>query len=139
MDLESALRRYKDEPVENIGLFRRGLKVSRLPGPLRRFMWWIGLNSSGPKRAKRLGTFGVSVYAGLGASSLHPLSVLTTTLNYGLLEPDGSVDVRLIYDHRVMDGGTVARALAALEEILNQDILAELHKLRAGRSAQRAA
>ena len=34
--------------------------------------------------------------------------------------------VRIIYDHRVMDGATVARALALLEQILNHDICAEL-------------
>ena len=46
------------------------------------------------------------------AGCRHPLSVLTTTLNYGVIAADGTVDVRLIYDHRVMDGSSVARALA---------------------------
>lgn len=129
MSLERALRKYQDTPIESIGLFRRSLKISRLPWPLRRLMWWIGLNSSGPKRAKRLGTFGMSVYSRLGASSLHPLSVMTTTLNYGVVSPEGLVDVRLVYDHRVLDGGTVARALAALEEVMNREVLAELRCL----------
>jgi hypothetical protein len=39
---------------------------------------------------------------------------------------DGRVAVRIIYDHRVMDGGTVARALQRLESVLNEDIAAEL-------------
>jgi len=124
--LEAHLRRFREAPVESIGLFRRALQVSRLPRPLRRFFWWVGLNSSGPKRARRMGTFGLSVYSGLGAESLHPLSPLTTTLNYGVVGEDGQVDVRLVYDHRVLDGSTVARALVALEERLNGPILAEL-------------
>lgn len=127
--LDAHLRRFKEEPVESIGLFRRALTVGRLPWPVRRLLWWIGLNSSGAKRAKRMGTFGVSVYSSLGAESLHPLSPLTTTLNYGVIQPDGRLRVRLIYDHRVLDGADVARALAAMEAVLHREILAELRGL----------
>jgi hypothetical protein len=128
-ELDACLCRFKEVPVESIGLFRRALRVSRLPRPLRRLLWWVGLNSSGPKRAKRMGTFGVSVYSGLGAESLHPLSPLTTTLNYGVIRDNGTVTVRLTYDHRVMDGATIARALALMEEVLNEAIRAELREL----------
>lgn len=124
--LDGHLRRFKEEPVEGYGLFRRALDVGRLPGWLRRLMWWYGLNASGLGRARRIGTFGVSSYSNLGAESLHPLSPLTTTLTYGVVRPDGTVPVRVVYDHRVMDGGTIARALARLEEALNGEILAEL-------------
>jgi hypothetical protein len=86
-----------------------------------------------------MGTFGVSVYSGLGAASLHPLSVLTTTLNYGVIGDDGNVDVRIVYDHRVMDGGTVARALGHLEEVMNGDMVKELRRLRQTESQYRAA
>jgi hypothetical protein len=120
------LRRCKDEPVESIGLFRRILQMGRLPRPLRRFLWWYGLNTSGRQRAKRLGTFGISVTAGLGAAALHQLSPLTTALNYGVFGADGELDVRLIYDHRVLDGATVARALVQLEEVLHGEIVVEL-------------
>jgi pyruvate/2-oxoglutarate dehydrogenase complex dihydrolipoamide acyltransferase (E2) component len=51
---------------------------------------------------------------------------LTTTLNYGVIEPDGTVCVRIIYDHRVFDGAVVARALVRLEEVLNGPLLDEL-------------
>jgi pyruvate/2-oxoglutarate dehydrogenase complex dihydrolipoamide acyltransferase (E2) component len=36
------------------------------------------------------------------------------------------VDVRLIYDHRVLDGATVARVLTKLEQELNGAVLQEL-------------
>jgi pyruvate/2-oxoglutarate dehydrogenase complex dihydrolipoamide acyltransferase (E2) component len=77
-----------------------------------------------------LGTFGVTSYSGLGAESLHPLSPLTATLNYGVIGHNGSVDVRIIYDHRVMDGATVARALARMEEVLNEGLVGELRSSR---------
>jgi hypothetical protein len=125
-DLDAELRRLKEEPIERISSFRRALQISRLPQPLRRLVWWLGLNCWGRKRAHYLGTFGVSVYSGLGAQSLHPLSPLTTTLNYGVIDADGSVEVRLIYDHRVFDGATVARALQDLERVLTHEIVNEL-------------
>jgi hypothetical protein len=120
--LDSFLKDCKELPVESVGAFRRALRVSRLPRPLRRFLWWLGLNYSGYKRARNLGTFAVSVYSGLGAEGLHPLSPLTTTLNYGVIAADGTVDVRVIYDHRVLDGATVARALEDLEAVLNRQL-----------------
>src|SRR5438477_401448 len=83
----------------------------RMPRPLRRFLWWAVLNLSGPQRALRMGTFGVTAYSALGAESLHPISPLTTTLTYGVIAPDGGVTVRVTYDHRVLDGAAVARAL----------------------------
>lgn len=125
-DLDSYLHRYKTAPIESIGCFRRALLVAKFPRFLRRLLWRITLNCSGAKRAKRLGTFGVSVYSGLGAASLNPISPLTSTLNYDVIKEGGTVLVRVVYDHRVLDGGTVARALAEMEEILNSEILEEL-------------
>jgi hypothetical protein len=78
-----------------------------------------------------MGTFGVSVYSGLGAESYNHLTPLTSTLNYGVIGADGRVNVRVIYDHRVLDGSTVARALARLEDVLNDEILAEIEGRRA--------
>jgi hypothetical protein len=120
--LDRFIKECKELPVERVGTFRRALRVSKLPRMLRRLLWWIGLNWSGYKRARNWGTFGVSVYSGLGAEGLHPLSPLTTTLNYGVIGEDGTVDVRIIYDHRVLDGSTVARALADLEQVLNEEM-----------------
>lgn len=57
-----------------------------------------------------MGTFGITVDAGLGAASLHPLSLLATMLNYGVFDADGSMDVSITYDHRVLDGCIIARA-----------------------------
>ncbi len=125
--LQGHLRHFKTAPVEQISLFRRILKTSRLPRPLRRLLWWFGLNMSGDRRARHIGTWGVSVTAGLGAVGLKPLSPLTTNLAYGIVGEDGAVDVSITYDHRVLDAGTIGRALADMEAALHGPILAELH------------
>jgi hypothetical protein len=126
LSLEAYVHKYKESPVEQVPIFRRALRVSRFPRPVRRLMWWYGLHLSGPGRARRLGTFGLSTYSSLGAQSLHPLSPLSTILNYGPVNEEGTVNVRIVYDHRVMDGSTVARALAALEEVFNGELLREM-------------
>ena len=97
-------------------------------------LWLAALNVSGPLRALRMGTFGVTAYSALGAESLHPISPLTTTLTYGVIAPDGGVTVRVVYDHRVLDGATVARALVLMEAILCGQIVRELEAL-AGQTA----
>jgi hypothetical protein len=125
--LVAALRWYRETPLEEIGFYRQTLRVSRLPSLIRRFLWWSTLEVSGFKRAKRFGTFGLSSYGALGAESLHPISPLTTTLTYGPIDPaTGRVCVKIIYDHRVLDGAYVARRLRDLEATLHGPIRDEL-------------
>jgi hypothetical protein len=128
-ELSAAIRALSESPIDQIKDFRRAIHLSRWPGLIRRPIWWLGLNLA-RQRANKFGTFSVSVYSSLGAESLHPLSPLTTTLNYGVIAPDGKVDVRIIYDHRVLDGSVVARALARLESVLQGPIVDELGSLR---------
>jgi hypothetical protein len=102
---------------------------------LRRALWWVCLNVWGRKRAHFMGTFGLSTYSSLGATSLHPLTPLTYTLNYGVIGANGDVTVRLVYDHRVVDGAFIARALRDLERVLNCEILSELRTMQAAGAA----
>lgn len=124
-DLGKLLHHLSTAPVESIKEFRRAIQIAKLPRLLRRLIWWLGLNI-GRQRGNYFGTFALSVYSALNAESLHPLTPLTTLLNYGVIAADGSVTVRIIYDHRVLDGATIARVLARLEEVLNTIVAAEI-------------
>jgi hypothetical protein len=124
--LQEALSWYKHQPLEKVGVYRLALRVSRAPKVVRRLLWWSTLNISGFKRAKRFGTFGLTSYGALDAESLHPISPLTTTLTFGPISETGDVNVKLIYDHRVLDGAYVARRLRDIEIALNTEILNEL-------------
>lgn len=130
-DLAARIRHGVTAPIETVSEFRRALRIAALPRPVRRACWWFGLNI-GRQRANYFGTFAVSVYSALGAESLHARSPLTATLNYGVIAPDGSVDVRITYDHRVMDGATVARGLMRLEQVLTTSVLDEVRALVPG-------
>ncbi|MEK1854165.1 MAG: hypothetical protein AAAC48_20460 [Phyllobacterium sp.] len=135
-ELETLIQVARSRPVLEVKEFRRALGIARIPTPIRRLLMWLGLNI-GRQRANRFGTFQLSVYSGLGAESLNPLTPLTTLLNYGLIGQDGSVNVRIHYDHRVMDGANVARALERFEKILNGAVADEVKLL--GQSASVAA
>jgi hypothetical protein len=126
--ISQLLQRATIAPLESLKDFQRWMRLTRLPRPLRRALWWIGLNV-GRQRGNFFGTFGISVYSALDAESLHPLSPLTALLNYGVIADDGALDVRIMYDHRVMNGATVARALGRMEAILNSVILEEVRSL----------
>ncbi|HUG62327.1 MAG TPA: hypothetical protein VMP03_10805 [Methylomirabilota bacterium] len=119
------IRHAKTAPVAEIRSFQRMLDLARWPMPLRRLIWWLGLNI-GRQRGNYFGSFGITVYSGLGAESLHPLSPLTATMNWGVIGDDGKVAVRIMYDHRVLDGAQVARVLERLEQKLTNEMVAEL-------------
>jgi hypothetical protein len=130
--LQESVSWYKNETLEKVGFYRMALRFSNAPTPLRRLMWWGALNFSGQKRCKRFGTFGLTTYGALGAEQIHPISPLTTTLTYGPIDPStGRVVVKLIYDHRVLDGAYVARRLRDMEDVMNGAILSELASTRA--------
>jgi hypothetical protein len=126
IQLQDGLNFYKQQPLETVGVYRLALRVSRAPWFIRHLLWWSTLNVSGMKRAKRFGTFGLTSYGALGAESLHPISPLTTTLTFGPISPSGDLVIKLIYDHRVLDGAYIARRLHDIETTLNTRILDEL-------------
>lgn len=126
-ELEASIHEARTHQVMDVKDFRRALKFARVPALLRWPLMWLGLNI-GRQRANYFGTFQFSVYSGLGAESLNPLTPLTTLLNYGPIGEDGSVDVRIHYDHRVMDGATIARALERFEKILNGAVADEVQQ-----------
>jgi hypothetical protein len=134
-DIDAWLKRCKADPVERIGSFRRAMRVAQLPRPLRRLAWWLGLEGVARWRARVFGTFAVSVTAGLGAATLAVPAPGGTVLHYSPLTADGRLAVRLTFDHRVLDGGTAARALADLEQVLRGELLGELRGLAGAAAA----
>jgi hypothetical protein len=129
-ELDARLRWLKQTPVWEVSYFRQALRIGALPWPLRRLAFWQALNLSGYRRAKHLGTFLISSLGNFGVEQFHPLAPHTTYFTFGPISPVGDVTLRIVYDHRVMDGRTVARCLGELEEVLHGPIREELLEAR---------
>ena len=124
-ELADAMRHHKTAPIDSIPDFRRILMLAALPLPLRRMILWLGLNL-GRQVPNYFGTFAISPLGSHGAAIVDTIPVWTSFLNYGPIDGDGRVDIYLSVDHRVMDGGDAARAITALEAVLNGAIRDEL-------------
>jgi hypothetical protein len=128
-EIDARIRHAKDAPIADVPAFRKVLLVTRLPLPLRRFAWLIGLNF-GRQRANFFGSFVVTSVAAYGAGELHALSPGPFILSYGVVKQDQTVDVVIRWDHRISDAALIARTLNRLEQVLNTEIAAELRGTR---------
>ena len=127
-EIDALIHHAKEAPVEEVAAFRKALRATRLPLPLRRLLWWIGLNS-GRQRANYFGSFSVTSVAAFGPGELHALTPGPFIISYGL-EVDGAISVVLRCHHRITDAALIARTLGRLEQVLNTEITAELRAYR---------
>lgn len=125
-EIDARLKRMKSAPLHEIAAFRRVLRMSRWPSPLRRLVWWLGLRVSGPWRQRFYGTFTTANTANAGGEIVFAPTPLTSYFTFGEVGTDGSVTLRLFFDHRVTDASPAARFLVAMERALNGPILSEL-------------
>jgi len=132
--VDAEIRRAKTAPFNDVPMFRKIMRATRLPLPLRRLSWAIGLNF-GRQRGNWFGSFAVSSVAAYGGGELHPITPGPFIVSYGVVELDQTIDVVIRWDHRVTDGAPIARVLTRLEQVLNTEIAAEL---RAGPKSIRA-
>jgi len=130
IEINDFVRGCELQPVHEMRPYRRALLLGSLPMPIRRFVWWTTLKVLGRRRAHNFGTYTVATIAANGAGVMRTPLLLTSTLHYGLFDDQGRVDLRLTFDHRVMDGSTAARALVALERVLIDKIRPELESMR---------
>ena len=128
-EIDATIRHAKEAPINEVPAFRKILRTTRLPLPLRRLFWAIGLNF-GRQRANYFGSFGVTSVAAYGAGELHALSPGPFVLSYGVEKPDQSIEVVVRWDHRITDAALIAKALTRLEQVLNIEIAAELRGQR---------
>ncbi len=133
VDIQRQLNTYRTGEVEKV--FSQQIRLSKMPAPIRRLLYWLNMNFGGQKRAKRLGTFTMSTLAGQGAFNRGHQSFLTTSLTYGPTDEQGRSLITLLCDHRVVDGVVAARALADLESAFRGPIVGELKSLQSSRVA----
>ena len=124
--LREAVGWYKNEILEKVGFYRMALRFSKVPGPLRRLLWWGTLNMSGLKRSKRFGTLVYPVTVHWGPSSSSDFA----TDDNAHLRSDRSGDRTGNCEANLRPPctgrGLRARILRDVEETINGPILAEL-------------
>ena len=128
-EVDALIRQAKEAPINEVPAFRKMLKITRLPLPIRSLLWAIGL-AIGRHRVKFFGSFGVTSVAAYGPGELYALSPGPFVFSYGVARADQSIDVVLRWDHRVTDAAPMAKALNRLEQVLNGEIAAELRANR---------
>lgn len=126
--LDAGIRTAKYGDIRANRAFVEALRLARLPMPLRRVLLWTGLNI-GRQVPRLFGTFAISVLGGQGATILDTIAVWPGFLSYGPIAPDGTVEIVISVDHRVIDGGPAARAIRLIGDALNGPLLAELSGL----------
>ena len=101
-------------------------------------LWWGTLNISGYKRASGSARSACRA-TGAGCRAAPPDLAADDDADLRADRPDaGRVVVKLIYDHRVLDGAYVARRLRDIEETLNGVILEELRGDRPATESEQA-
>jgi hypothetical protein len=128
-EVDALIRHAKNAPISEVPAFRKVLATTRLPLPLRRLVWLVGLNL-GRQRANYFGSFGVTSVAAYGAGELHALSPGPYIVSYGVVGQDQTIDVVIRWDHRVADAAFIATTMTRLEQVLNTEVAAELRSQR---------
>ncbi|UZE52126.1 acyltransferase [Rhodopseudomonas sp. P2A-2r] len=124
-EIDALIRHAMTAPIEKVPMFRKLMRVTRLPLPLRRLLW-AGCFAIGRQRANFCGNFGITSVAAFGPGNLDAISPGPFLLSYGALEPDGTMEVVIRWDHRVTDAAIIAQALSRLEQVLNTEIADEV-------------
>ena len=125
-EIDGIIRQMKEQPVEKCDAFNRqrswhgGASDSR-------FIFWATMNVFGRRGRTILARWHHLARRTARALSIIPL--ITSTLLYGLLNANGNLDVRLSFDHRVLDGAPAAEALPSLERTLLGEILDEVRSM----------
>ena len=133
-ELDAAMRRLRQVAVEDVGSFRRMIRFSRPPVLIRRLLWSLGLQWSGPLRAKYFGFSIINPFP-IGGRVIQSTMPATFMLYFGTTQPNGDAQIQVFYDHRVMDGVELYKILRDLEVTMNRDIAAELKTISAGASS----
>src|SRR5947208_901780 len=96
-DLQHFAAAVPSVTVERIPSERSAVRMSRVPWPLRRWLWWGALNMFGSTRCRHFGTFNITSVGSEGAGILHLVTLLTATLHHGMFDSNGGLDMRLSF------------------------------------------
>ena len=124
-DADAAIRLAKSSPIEATRFFRKTMAITRLPLPIRRIAWALGLNIA-RQRGNYFGTLMITSVAAFGGGDVEALGPGPYILSYDRVTDNGRIDVMIRWDHRVTDAAVIGLAVSRLEQILNGMVADEL-------------
>jgi hypothetical protein len=133
--IQDKLDHFQDAPLDQIAQFRHQDRFARLPGLVRRLLWWLLTDAVPSQRATYIGTFGMSLSGFNQTFGNCHLGPNTTILGVDPTPRDGQARVLLTFDHRVLDGKPVIDIISKLYSVLRGPILTELQAISAENSA----
>ena len=139
VDLDSMIGGLKRNPIESIGGYRRMIRYTSLPLVLRRPLWRLGMRGSGRLHARYFGTFSVNAIGLPRAAVAQTATPLTMSLLFMPVEPPGRIRLCCAFDHRLLDGMAVGRAMGEVEQVINDELTAELRSLAEAADGRAAA
>lgn len=131
-EIQKAISDGQTKSIDEVPIFAVHRAFCRLPAILRRPIWWLSMNVSGAWRSAVSGTFGLTTVASMGGMSIHPPTMGNLVLSSAPIQDDGRMRITFVYDHRVHDGNTIAKALKDFEGILHNEMCGELKALQEG-------
>jgi hypothetical protein len=126
-EIDRLLDGTKSLGIESVGSYRRLLRITRCPLPIRRLIWLVALRGAGRLKSKYFGTFTVNSISSRYNRTTQSVTPVSQSFEYGPVEPNGRMPLQFYFDHRVMDGQTLVRIGRDLESVLNNEIVEELN------------
>jgi len=127
-EIDALYRGMRQRPIESVGGFRRLIRVTRLPLPIRRGLWRLALYGSGDLHSRYFGTFSVNSIPAPRTEAMQSVTPITMSVTHGYLESNGDMPLQILVDHRVIDGMGLVRIARELEAVLNEQLAAELRE-----------
>ena len=128
LQIQRQLIRFQNEPLPRH--FGDQLRISKFPWPIRHLILRAQFCFSGRRRAKRLGTIGITTLAAQGIEIEKPICPIPFIFTYGQINSQIECPVTFCADHRLIDGMAVSEILSRMEIVLNNDIADELDTIR---------
>jgi len=133
-EIDQRLDGMESLKIEAVGSFRRLIRITRLPLPVRRLIWLIALRGAGRLKSRYFGTFSINSLTSRHARTTQNASPVTMSFEYAPIQPGGEMPFQVFMDHRVIDGVASHRLCVDLQAILNSEIVDELNAM-SGRTA----
>jgi len=137
--LQDRLDYFLSEPIKDIRQFCHQDRFAKLPGLIRRILWWMLMQGVPSQRATYMGTFGMSISGFNHTYGNCHLGPNTTIVGVDPTPRNGIARLLLTFDHRVLDGKPTIDIMNQLYSTLLGPIRTEMEAMLQSQTERQAA